>query len=320
MVEREVQGQMADDVGDLFSGCLLGLAVGDALGGPVELMTAAEIRQRHGGQLREMVGGGWLHLEPGEYTDDTQLMILAAESIAARNTFDAEDLTRRFLSWYDANPKDVGGITDSTFSRMKKGMSWRDATYAAHLEHKGASAGNGAVMRTVPVALLRFSDPNRLMIDSRESARLTHWNDLSAHSAAALNLAIAAFLLGSSRDAAFAAVRTFMQRASPEVVASIDAARDRHAVLPTSGYVLDTLTIAWYSAFHTDSFEEAVLLAVNLGGDADTQGALAGALAGARYGASAIPDRWLAELQSREYIASLGRRLMAVAAKGRKLF
>lgn len=306
------------EIDDLFRGCLLGLASGDALGGPLELMSAEEIRAKYGGPVREMVGGGWLHLAPGEYTDDTQLMVCIAESIAARGGFDAEDVIRRFMVWYDGNPKDVGGITDSALSRMKRGMSWRDATYAAHLEHKGASAGNGAVMRSVPIALLRVHDPNTLMIESRESARLTHWNDLSAHSASALNLAIAALLLGSSLETAFSAVRKFVSRAAPEVVRTIDVAYDRQARLGTTGYVLDTLAIAWYSAIHTADFESAVALAINMGGDADTQGALAGALAGARYGASAIPDRWLAALQNRAQIEGLAQRILALTTRQRR--
>jgi ADP-ribosyl-[dinitrogen reductase] hydrolase len=311
-------GTMDAELGDRFRGCLLGLAVGDALGGPLELMSAEEIRAKYGGQVREMVGGGWLHLAPGEYTDDTQLMLCVGESIAARGTFDAEDVIRRFMAWYDGNPKDVGGITDSALSRMKRGVSWRDATYAAHLEHKGASAGNGAAMRSVPIALLRVHDPTMMMIESRESARLTHWNDLSAHGASALNLAIAALLLGSSLETAFAAVRKFVSRASPEVVRTIDQAHDGRAQLSTTGYVLDTLTIAWHALIHTADFESAVVLAVNLGGDADTQGALAGALAGARYGAAAIPERWLAALQHRGHIEGLAQRILAIASKQRR--
>jgi ADP-ribosyl-[dinitrogen reductase] hydrolase len=89
--------------------------------------------------------------------------------------------------------------------------------------------------------------------------------------------------------------------------------------LSTTGYVLDTLTIAWYALIHTDDFESAVALAINLGGDADTQGALVGALVGARYGLSGIPDRWLAALQHRAHIDGLAQRILAIVGKTQRV-
>jgi len=303
---------------DRFCGCLLGLAVGDALGGPVELMQPSEIAQKYNGPLREMVGGGWLHLSPGEHTDDTQLMICTAESIVAHGAFESGDVVRRYLTWYADNPKDVGGITDSAISRMKRGMSWREATYAAHLEHKGASAGNGSVMRSVPLALFRFDDPSNLMIESRECARLTHWNELSAHATSALNLVIACLLQGIEFEGAVEHMRKKVKRYGAEIVDSLErSARQTHQI-STTGFVLDTLAIAWRSMLQTTTFEEAVVLAVNLGGDADAQGALVGALAGARWGAAAIPSRWLERLHSRTHIHDLGSRLLTLAIKERR--
>ena len=191
---------------DRFHGCLVGLAVGDALGGPLEFMSVGEIVAQYGGPVREMVGGGWLNLRPGEYTDDTQMTLCIAESIVERGAFDVADVARRFVTWYDSQPKDIGNITRLALAELKKGTPWQEAGRVAHQQTGGRSAGNGSLMRCAPVALYRWQDDQQLIADSVDSSRVTHWDDLAGYSAAALNLAIAELLHGRRRSAVGAAI------------------------------------------------------------------------------------------------------------------
>ena len=94
-----------------YRGCLLGLAVGDALGGPVEFMTTEQIIAKRGKPVREMIGGGWLKLRPGETTDDTAMARALAESLVAVGGFDAADVAARYVRWMQSKPPDIGNIT-----------------------------------------------------------------------------------------------------------------------------------------------------------------------------------------------------------------
>lgn len=294
---------------DRFQGCLVGLAAGDALGGPVEGCTPGEIAARYG-RLTEMVGGGWLGLRPGETTDDTAMMLCIARSIVETGRFDPDDVVQHFLGWFRSNPKDIGNITRRALAELERGTPWKRSGFVAHRALGGMSAGNGSIMRCAPIALLHRDNEHLLIRDSIYSSIITHFDQKASWAAAALNLTIARLLSGS-KDALLEAIAPKIQDGA--VRQALMQAPDLDEV-PTSGYVLDTLQAALWSFLRTDSFEDAVATAVNLGGDADTTGAVCGALAGACYGLSAIPGRWLAVLESREEIMALAGRILALAA------
>ena len=306
---------MADDHRlDKAQGCLVGLAVGDALGGPLEFMSAAQIRTRYGGPVRDMVGGGWLSLHPGEFTDDTQMALCIAESIVACRGVDIEDIARRFVAWYQGRPKDIGNITRSALSRLARGVPWSEAGEQAHRESGGRSAGNGSVMRCAPIALLDRDDPERLIRHSMDSSAVTHWDARATVGAAALNLALAGLLHGLSHPAAVAAAADQVEGLNEEVCAVLRRAGQvpMDALRPT-GFVLDTLEAAFACLLQVDGFEETLVTCVNLGEDADTVGAVCGALAGAAYGLSAIPARWLDTLEGKDRLAALAAEIDALA-------
>jgi ADP-ribosyl-[dinitrogen reductase] hydrolase len=307
---------------DRFRGCLVGLAVGDALGGPVEFVSRFEIAQRHGGGVRTMLGGGWLRLRPGETTDDTAMARALAESLVDRETFDVDDVARRYVEWLDTKPKDVGNITRIALRAWQKGVTLPAAAMGAHRQLDGKTAGNGTIMRCPPLALRYAYDERRLMDASRDEALITHFDPQAWTGSVAVNLLIHHLL----RDMPIAdAIRSIAARIRREPRAACEVAEvletitpaTRADTLPTSGYVLDTLRIAVWALWANDSFETSVMAAVNQGGDADTQGAVAGALAGARWGYSAIPDRWLAPLQGRDELVKLADRLLELAERKR---
>ena len=305
-----------------FRGCLVGLAVGDALGGPAEFLSRFEVAQRYGGVLRKMVGGGWLKLKPGETTDDTAMARVLAESIVARGLLDVDDVAARYVAWLATKPKDVGNITKLALRAWEKGVTLPAAAMGAHRQLGGKSAGNGTIMRCAPLALRYAYDERKLMDASRDEALITHFDPQAWTGSVAVNLLIHHLLHGMSFGDAVCQVAYRIRReprAACEVAEVLETIKPniRSDTLPTTGYVLDTLRVAVWALLAHDSFEDAVIAAINLGGDADTQGAVTGALAGARWGYTAIPEQWLAPLQARDELIALAERLLELAERGR---
>ncbi len=298
---------------DRYLGCLIGLACGDALGGPVEFDSREQMDQRFPDGLREFIGGGWLQLVPGEVTDDTQMTLDVARSLCAYPDGDMADLAGRFLAWRKSDPKDVGLTTRDAIDRLAAGVPWYEAGEHTHRERGGrASGGNGAIMRCAPVALRFRNDPVRLRDASIDVSRITHANPLCTRASVAVDRSIASLLNGSTRSAAIETASIGIEPAEVRVsiALALTATRDD---IRSGGFVLDTLTAATWSVIRTDSFEEAVVTAVGLGGDTDTTGAVAGALAGAHYGLHAIPERWRCHVQYRDELAELARALLELS-------
>ncbi len=295
---------------DRYAGCLLGLGAGDALGAPLEFMSPSQIRIKHG-TVREMIGGGWLHLRPGETTDDTAMALCLAESLAEKGAFDREDAASRYVAWLKSGPRDAGNTTRASLTRIAEGMDIDQASAAVHSEVEGKTAGNGALMRCAPLALAFPSEPETLIAHTKSDAGITHHDPLAGLGAAALNLLVAG-ALGPAKDKASLLEQTHeILAARDESHALPDPAGKKAADLRPTGYVLDTLECALWAFLNAKGFEACLVLAVNLGGDADTTGAVCGALAGAWYGASKIPARWLSALDRRPSLARVAKRLAA---------
>src|SRR5215218_10211676 len=147
---------------DRYAGTLLGLACGDALGGPLEFLKRDVIAERFPTGVSELIGGGWLHLDPGEVTDDTQQALILAESLTASG-LDLDRFAAGLSSWLRSNPKDIGNTTRIALEALAAGTAPLDAGAAA-LAARGdrGAAANGAVMRCAPVALRFCRYPDRL--------------------------------------------------------------------------------------------------------------------------------------------------------------
>ena len=279
---------------DRCRGALVGLACGDALGGPVEFMSPEQIAGAYPGGLREFVGGGWLHLAPGEITDDTQLTRALAESLADHGDLDMDDVAGRFIAWMRGGPKDIGRTTAAALAHVADGVAWRESGRRAL--RGGAAAGNGSVMRIAPIGVRFRRAPERSAVAARESSLVTHADPRCLDGCVAIAQAIAVLIAGGSPADALAEATARI--ADPETLASVRGATARtSADLRGGGFVLETVQGALWAALTHDSFEEAVVAAVALGNDADTTGAVAGALAGARWGYEAIPARWKDHVQ-----------------------
>jgi ADP-ribosyl-[dinitrogen reductase] hydrolase len=290
---------------DRAIGCLVGLAVGDALG------TTLEFTARDSGlPLTDMIGGGPFALAPGQWTDDTAMALALADSLAARPNFDAHDLMLRFTSWWREGEYSCTGTCFDIGLATSAALGRYEATgdpLAGSDDPR--SAGNGSLMRLAPVALLGAAGGDWRRVARAQSAT-THKAaaclDACEHYAALLVEAI----LGADR-AALLAPRTV--EAVPEVAAIFAGGwveKERHQI-SSSGYVVHSLEAALWCVGRTARFDDAVLLAANLGDDADSVAAITGELAGALYGLDAIPGRWRERLAWAGRIEAAGRRLLA---------
>ena len=257
-----------------------GLAIGDALGATTEFMTPAEIRVKYGVH-RKIRGGGWLHLKPGQVTDDTEMSLCIARALTAAGGWDLEGIARQFAAWLKSNPRDVGAT-------CRRGI--RDFMVKGQLEtpYNEWDAGNGAVMRMVPVALFSLGDEAQLARHAVAQARLTHHHPLSDAACVTVGRMVQQALLGADRFALHALTR--------ELVALHPNFRFNNYRGNATAYVVDTLQTVFHYLFTTADFEECLVGVVNQGGDADTTGAIAGMIAGAFYGLEAIPSGWLKKL------------------------
>jgi ADP-ribosyl-[dinitrogen reductase] hydrolase len=309
---RELDSNRAEAV-------LLGVACGDALGRPVEFKTPREISKKHG-RLTEMVGEGTWGMPSGTVTDDTDQMMCIARSLTENREFIPEDVAQRFVNWYDSGPFDIGRTTRTALSSLKgKEESWKEvgkSVYENLRTKPNAGAGNGSVMRCSPIAVSYNKDLESLFHASVASSWMTHADPRCIYGCALLNQTIARLLDDEEPTEALEESVDFCRRRAkktPETKELFEATEKveslDESVLSNSGYVVDTLQSSFYYSFTSESFEEAVIEAVNGGGDTDTVGAVTGALAGARFGKSEVPDRWTEEILYADEISELSRDL-----------
>jgi ADP-ribosyl-[dinitrogen reductase] hydrolase len=258
---------------------LLGAAVGDALGAPVEFMTASEIRGKYG-TLRTMEGGGWLNLAPGQVTDDTEMSLCLARSITTKG-WEPHDIAERFAAWYRGRPIDIGNT-------CRRGIARYINTGRVFGDPNEGDAGNGAAMRVAPVALATLASRGLLRQWAVEQAHITHNHALSDAACILVGRMIHVGCLGLSW--------TRMRRLADESVQSAPKFAFTNYRHLATGYVVDTMQTVLHHLFATKNFEDCLVATVNQGGDADTTAAIAGAIAGASYGLDQIPRRWLKKL------------------------
>ncbi|BBY44157.1 ADP-ribosylglycohydrolase family protein [Mycolicibacterium celeriflavum] len=291
---------------DRVEGVLLGTAAGDALGAPYEF------KPPRGPELEVAMagGGGW---EPGEWTDDTSMAIAIAEVAATGadlRTASAQDaIVQRWYDW-SRTAKDVGIQTSSVLRAAARGGAITAARARAesekHHQRSGRSGGNGALMRTAPVALAYLDDEDAMAEAARAIAELTHFEADAGEACVLWCSGIRHAVLTGKLD-----VRIGLRHIEPgrrELWAKRldDAESARPASFPNNGWVVTALQAAWSAIattpvpvddpeagrFRADHLRLALDAAVRAGYDTDTVAAIAGGLLGAAYGASAVPGAW----------------------------
>jgi ADP-ribosylglycohydrolase len=299
---------------DRYRGALLGLAAGDALGTTLEFKPPGTFAP-----ITDMVGGGLFNLAPGQWTDDTSMALCLAESLIESNGFDPIDQLSRYVRWkrhghHSSTGKcfDIGGTVLSALARFERySLPWSGST-------DEYSAGNGSIMRLAPVPLYFANDPEVAIARAADSSRTTH----GAREAIDACRYLAGLIIGALQDRSkndllaplFTPVAGLWDREplAPKIndIAAGSFLRREPPQIKGSGYVVRSLEAALWAFAKSTSFEHGALLAVNLGDDADTTGAVYGQLAGAYYGVVGIPERWRSKLARLESFQSLAIRLM----------
>ncbi len=292
-------------------GTVLGLAVGDALGTTYEFarLDQPPYPALARGPASDVVGGGPFSLAPGQVTDDTQMAVCLARSLAEHGRVDPDDLGRRYVAW-SAHAFDIGNQTAAALRRIEAGTPARDAGLAVWRASGREAAGNGSLMRTAPIAIAYAGRSLGELVDAAlADSLITHADPRCALACAMLDAAIACALTDAHGDlprAAMSALVLAAQRLAaqlPAEQAAIDGAEAALAFdlelaqgsdpqLDRSGFVRTSLRVAFWHAAHTASWRDAIVDVASRGGDADTNAAITGALLGARDGASAIPAAW----------------------------
>jgi ADP-ribosyl-[dinitrogen reductase] hydrolase len=293
---------------DRAVGALLGLAIGDAVG------TTLEFSARDTSPpMTDMVGGGPFGLRAGEWTDDTAMALALAESLGQRNDFDPVDLMNRFVNWMDYGLYsctgicfDIGITTRLALNRYKEGGNPFAGSTDPH------TAGNGSLMRLSPVAIRYWNDPATLARTSALQSRTTHGAVEAVDACIGFSHLLSEAISGVAKADVLAPRTMELSPAIEGIFAGSwrDAPRER---IRSTGYVVHSLEAAIWCVAHAEDFGEAVLLAANLGDDADTVAAITGQLAGALWGKSGIPIDWLTRLAWRDELEQAATRLFQLS-------
>jgi ADP-ribosyl-[dinitrogen reductase] hydrolase len=300
-----------------YRGALLGLAAGDAVGTTLEFKPPGTFVPVTG-----MVGGGPFRLEPGQWTDDTSMALCLAESLIEEQGFDPGDQMSCYVRWWRQGHLsstgacfDIGGTVSSALSRFEVTGEPFSGSTDPH------SAGNGSIMRLAPVPLFFASNPEKAIAMSAESSRTTHGTETAVDACRYLGALIVGALQGASKNSLLS------DRFTPapgswdahplcqqiDVIAGGSFKDKEPPEIRGSGYVVESLEAALWAFHNSSTFEEGCLLAVNLGDDADTTGAVYGQLAGTYYGVKAIPEDWRETIAMRDAILAFADKLYTLS-------
>ncbi len=297
---------------DRFRGAIVGNAVGDALGGPLEFNSRDTCPDRFPDGIQEMLGGGPTGGKgPGSYTDDTEMLVAIGIAVEKADGICLDEIGKEFVRWYseghgvnDRRPPDIGGQTSTTCNSIRNGTRASEAGF----KHNGPSSlGNGSLMRNGIIYVATHAAPlSQKLYAAEQVSAVTHAGRECRSSCAAMTYLQARLGDGLDAKTAIKDTRAFMEvwGADPKVLAALDRVisskvEDLLTVCNT-GYVTGTFERALLPLWHELGFEQGVIACVMQGGDADSAGAVCGSLLGTYYGASAIPERWLTAVYANE--------------------
>lgn len=305
------------NLSDRYRGSLLGLATGDAVGTTLEFKYPGTFTP-----LTDMVGGGPFGLKPGQWTDDTSMALCLAESLIEKKGFEPVDQMQRYCRWRDkgymsSNGRcfDIGNTVNAALNHFKQ----TGEPFAGPTDRY--SAGNGSIMRLAPAPLFFARHPRRAIEASAQSSRTTH----GATAAVDACRYLGALLVGAVNGVAKANLLAAHYSPIPgyweenplcpeidEIAAGSFKDRQPPEIVGT-GYAVRSLEAALWALYHSQTYQEGCLLAVNLGDDADTTGAVYGQLAGAIYGESGLPANWVNRLTGYDLITGLAESLLRLS-------
>ncbi|TAE21116.1 MAG: ADP-ribosylglycohydrolase family protein [Candidatus Kapaibacterium sp.] len=300
-----------------YQGALLGLAVGDALGAPVKFRTkGAEA------PVKDMTDGGPLRVQLGEWTDETATALCLAASLIENNAFDPQDQLDRYSRWRRNGYLSATGQAIDISATMKGALEKFESTGEPYCGGTSREwADNDAISRIAPVPMLWLNSPKEAMEMARESAKTTHGAKDALDAAAYMTGIMIGVLRGDPKDKI---VSDFYSPFSDdwdeysfgdEVAKIVNGSfrKDIPHNIVGDGFAPDTLEAALWAFYRSNDFETGAILAINLGGDSDSTGAVYGQIAGAYYGVQAIPMRWREKIMKRDVIVAIADKLWNLA-------
>lgn len=283
-------------------GCLVGLAVGDAVGTSVEFKPRGSFPP-----VTDMTGGGPFSLPVGYWTDDTSMALCLANSLIEHG-FDPLDQMKKYTDWFQNGYMsstgtcfDIGHTTVSAISEFmetNKPFCGDPSPY---------SSGNGGLMRLAPIAI-KYHNSIHLEHYASESTRTTHGSIECLESSKLFSKLVSRAINGDDVRTNFKVDIIYVSDKVNNIAKGKYYSRT-YDQLSGSGYVIDSLETALWCFLHTDNFRDAILMCVNVGDDTDTTAAICGQIAGAYYGLSGIPKEWLDKLYNLDYIFKVGSML-----------
>lgn len=305
-IYQKIYGKSTLNTLDRFRGCLLGLAVGDAVGTTLEFKPKGSFKP-----ISDMMGGGPFRLKAGQWTDDTSMALCLAMSLIESGQFDAEDQMNKSCQWMNngymsSNGRcfDIGGTTLNALRQFQRtGEPFSGSTLAKF-------SGNGCLMRLAPIPMFFYPNRDEAIAMSGNSSRTTHAAPECIEASQFFGAILFMALSGANKeDILFSHGVTHFESNSLAALAQGHYQTKKIDDIKGSGYVVESLEAALWCFFHTDSFKAAILQSANLGDDADTTAAICGQVAGAYYGEASIPKQWKKRLVMSAEISRMAEQL-----------
>ena len=299
---------------DRAAGCILGLALGDALGAPFEFMRSHEIPRP-----LPVLAEKWMGLPPGTTTDDTAMAMNLVDSLVSVGRLDTRDLAARHVAWFRGGPPDVGTQTARVLARVSEGAVAEEAAETLwRVRGPEISAGNGSVMYCAPLGVAYARRPRELSRLAPRLSAVTHFDGRCKTAVLAVTEAVGALVRGSDRRAAvISALEAAADLEGGEELEFLveEVGRSRPIDGPDQGFCLFAAAAGLQALGREDAFEQALVRVVGLGGDTDTNGAVAGALVGAAAGRDGLPASWAERLADGDAIERRAAALGDLAAQ-----
>jgi len=300
---------------DKMKAGVIGFAVGDALGVPVEFLNRIVLQRR---PVKDMIGYGSHKVPEGTWSDDTSLMIASMDSIREIGDIDFEDIMHKFSEWVNqAKYTATNELFDIGIATRRAIMNFMDGKEAIDCGMKGIREnGNGSLMRILPFVYYlnsyNFNEDEKTLLINHASS-LTHSHEISQLGCKIYTDYVTLLLEGVDKIKALEMLknndysRYYSKKTIKEYDRILNGDLDSLSIdeIKSSGYVVHSLEASLWCTITNDSYEDAVITAVNLGEDTDTIGAITGSINGVIYGMKEIPERWLEKLKRKDYLETL---------------
>jgi ADP-ribosyl-[dinitrogen reductase] hydrolase len=288
-------------------GSFIGLAVGDAMGAPLEFSRRGTFEP-----IDDMLDGGYFNLKAGEWTDDTSMALCLADSLLKMNGFNAKDQMDHYAAWY---LKGIFSCREQAFGMGQTFMNSITEYHSTGNPFSGMShpkrPGNGCIMRLAPIPIFYYPDLEKIVFYSGESSKTTHGMPESIYASKLFGSILGLALAGKPKEEILFSSQIDDPNC-PDVILDISRGTYRtkgETEIESTFFAGKCLEAALWSFLKTDNFKDAILKAANLGGDADSTAAVCGQVAGAYYGVDSIPQKWKDRLAKKELIEEIANKL-----------